>query len=107
MRCDERHLDVSCGRLRAIAEALAIDGAVIGKILAIGRLDPFAADEIAVAGGKLSFRADEIESVLRHGVFLFRRFAADLKPAIVATLHRHPTFGFDPGQRAQVPRTYS
>src|ERR1700730_504611 len=74
---------ISRGRLRDIDQALAIDRAVIGKILAISGCYPVAADEVAVAGGNLSFRADEIESVLRHVVFLFPRIGgAALKPPL-------------------------
>jgi hypothetical protein len=74
------------------------------KVLAIGRLDLFAADEIAVAGGKISLRADEIKSMMRHGVFLFEAW----RPNFDAVRHRFnialsSNARVDPAQDTHVP----
>ena len=64
----EGELDVGGLRAGDLADRLAGDGADIVEILAGDRRDPFAADEIVVAGAQGYPRVQGLDDLVEHGI---------------------------------------
>ena len=70
MRGVEGKLNVFCGGLGELGEGCAIDGALIGEVLALERGNEFAADEVVVTGANAIF-TDGGDGLLKEYVLNF------------------------------------